>query len=997
MSTPEVELRIASAIAAKADILDLRGLGLKALPPLPTELQGLRAIELGSNRLTALPDELLTLRKLRRLGLGNNRIATLPTSIALLQELVSLDLSENRLERFPESIGSLARLVEVSLYANRLTEVPAAIFALKYLERLDLSSNRVSALPSFAACRYSRLRALDASRNQLARIPEGMKRLRALRILNLANNRFASLRGLEGLVLLEELDVSNNKLVSVSPTLRHLPRLGRLDVSDNPIAEAERKDIAQYDASREEANAALESLISGGESVGDDARYFDQVPFRFNADLAVGRSGVPDLIDLYYKKFSGQDMFLRLPDGSSLKLNDASRTRALDFARSAQAGAKPVRLRMGQARGHDQMHAKRAFVVDALARIRGAQLVEPDAEVELADADAPGRDLLLQWSDRAAPSEPIRRTVGVGFANIDKPEKPLSEFQSLACNSQVWLWCTVAAGEGVSGAIGGGQPLAPGILDQAELDVAVFSNAQGFDVETRTGTLRLAGTTCFVLRPADVPEGAGSDLVASRLFFKIRTPTRSGSEQLRVHLYHRGLLVQALNIVASVGGPNGTADRPAITVTTDYVLSGGLEERQLLTLGEHTLSIFANESPGAKSGFRFYGADGEIVASANVEATKIGTILETARQALRQVSWGSDKAYSPARDNYRYEPTAPKPDLKEDLVRLAKCGFQLWDVLAKNFAGDGDVRALEQAMRRPGVVQLGLKESSAQLLPLAILYDRPIETELKNLAGFTLCADFWERSDCLDGRCPNHGNSRVVCPSGFWGFRHSIGVPIGCASVDAAADVAPAKVRLFASAYAGKFPLRDAHLQELEKLVGAGSFEKTLTYEETVTRMQQGGFQLLYLYCHGGMDGAIPYVLVGRDDEDPNQIVRATLRTSRIEWVAPRALVFINGCHTTALEPEQAIDLVNGFVETARASGVIGTEVTVFEPLATKIGEGFIERLLAGADVGTALRDARRALLRGDRPNPLGLVYIPFALATLKLEGLPASTPSTTQ
>ena len=87
---------------------------------------------------------------------------------------------------------------------------------------------------------------------------------------------------------------------------------------------------------------------------------------------------------------------------------------------------------------------------------------------------------------------------------------------------------------------------------------------------------------------------------------------------------------------------------------------------------------------------------------------------------------------------------------------------------------------------------------------------------------------------------------------------------------------------------------------------------------------------------------------------------------------------------------------MNGFVETAHASGVIGTEVTVFEPLATKMAEAFIARLVAGADVGTALRDARRALLRGDPPNPLGLVYIPFALATLKLEGLPASTPPST-
>ena len=104
-------------------------------------------------------------------------------------------------------------------------------------------------------------------------------------------------------------------------------------------------------------------------------------------------------------------------------------------------------------------------------------------------------------------------------------------------------------------------------------------------------------------------------------------------------------------------------------------MSTALDERQLLALGEHTLSIFANESPGAMAGFRFFGADGEIQGSASVEAARITTLLETARQALRLASWGSAEAYRDADDTYRYEPTAPTSYLKEDLVRLAKCGF----------------------------------------------------------------------------------------------------------------------------------------------------------------------------------------------------------------------------------------------------------------------------------------------------------------------------------
>ena len=387
----------------------------------------------------------------------------------------------------PDAIGSLARLVEISLYANRLSEVPAGLFALLHLERLDLSGNRLSALPSLAGVRRSRLRALDAGNNQLTRIPEGMQPARPLRVLSLDGNRLTSIEGLGRSGAPRGTGRLQQRAGLGGADLRRLPRLKRSTPRTIPIAEDQHEDIAEYLASREDASAAIEQQISGGESGESDARFFDQAPFEFNADLAVGPARAPDLVDLYYKKSGGRDMSLRLPDGSSLDLGRASRTRALDFTRSAAASEKPVRLQIGPARGSEQMEAKRAFVVDALARLHGVLLVEPDVEVELPHAGAPARNLLLQWSDQEEESpEPLQRKVGVGFSAIDAPGTELSEIEPLACNTEVWLWCTVAAGEHIIGAIGGGQALAPGIVDHAELEVAVFTNPEGFQVETRT-------------------------------------------------------------------------------------------------------------------------------------------------------------------------------------------------------------------------------------------------------------------------------------------------------------------------------------------------------------------------------------------------------------------------------------------------------------------------------------------------------------------------------
>jgi hypothetical protein len=72
-----------------------------------------------------------------------------------------------------------------------------------------------------------------------------------------------------------------------------------------------------------------------------------------------------------------------------------------------------------------------------------------------------------------------------------------------------------------------------------------------------------------------------------------------------------------------------------------------------------------------------------------------------------------------------------------------------------------------------------------------------------------------------------------------------------------------------------------------------------------------------------------------------------------------------------------------GFVQNSNACGVVGTEVTVFEPLAGTFAKRFMERFLGGAMVGQAIRDARLDLLQ--EGNPLGLVYTPFVLSGTQL------------
>ena len=118
-------------------------------------------------------------------------------------------------------------------------------------------------------------------------------------------------------------------------------------------------------------------------------------------------------------------------------------------------------------------------------------------------------------------------------------------------------------------------------------------------------------------------------------------------------------------------------------------------------------------------------------------------------------------------------------------------------------------------------------------------------------------------------------------------------------------------------------------------------------------------------------------------DAAPGFFDTTSFRPYRIRWPEARPLVFVNGCHTTQISPEQALGFVRAFIETVEASGVIGTEITIFEPLAQAFAEAFLRAFRGGEPLGRALRRARLTLLAAY--NPLGLVYQPFAYAGLKL------------
>jgi hypothetical protein len=239
----------------------------------------------------------------------------------------------------------------------------------------------------------------------------------------------------------------------------------------------------------------------------------------------------------------------------------------------------------------------------------------------------------------------------------------------------------------------------------------------------------------------------------------------------------------------------------------------------------------------------------------------------------------------------------------------------------------------------------------------------------------------------------------VVCPLHFWGFRHVIDVPPQQTTVEDPQGHPP-RVAVKAGPSANVaigvnnvLPLAGKHLQELETLRAslpayATVFGKARSKaDDLLTALKAKDLDVIYFYCHargGKYDPAIdpPCLELQESDQTAARRLTSDQFAYSIAWEHD-PLVILNGCSTAGFSPDALSPFIEKFVIDRGASGVLGTEVPVHEPLAGEMAVEFLRRFLAGRPAGPALLEVRRLLL--GRRNPLGLVYTLYADSRLTL------------
>eukprot|EP01083_Nonionella_stella_P101431 287534_1 len=156
------------------------------------------------------------------------------------KELKTLNASYNQISVIPSEILQLECIRYYILHHNRITQMVSFGASSPNLIRIELQNNNLQSLPhGIGEC--VNLQHLNVSHNNLSLLPASLSKCLNLQILEATNNNIClDSDSIESIfsrcTKLKELDLSNNRITSISSCLFYLPALHRLAFTQNKIS-----------------------------------------------------------------------------------------------------------------------------------------------------------------------------------------------------------------------------------------------------------------------------------------------------------------------------------------------------------------------------------------------------------------------------------------------------------------------------------------------------------------------------------------------------------------------------------------------------------------------------------------------------------------------------------------------------------------------------------------------------------------------------------------
>jgi hypothetical protein len=475
------------------------------------------------------------------------------------------------------------------------------------------------------------------------------------------------------------------------------------------------------------------------------------------------------------------------------------------------------------------------------------------------------------------------------------------------------------------------------------------------------------------------------------LDFGVRTGSEPQPAHARISLYFENNVIQSLSLAADVVAGDDARGRGGIVAITDFTLSERLAD--VGQLEPRRAAIVVNETPSGTHVIVFKGS-GEDLIRIKFSETQLEAAMEETRRNLLDIHI---KAFDAGRRENRLKKDNRKgrEELRADLTTMAEAGADYWTKLAEE-----GVEGLEAAGESDSkTIQVARVPSSVFVFPWAAVYDLPLGMREE---GYDYCplVEEWDGTGALVDpavdACPHaeehRGKENVICPFGFWGFRYAIEEPAstGNTAPPLCVNASEPPAMAFATSARLNATLTTSHLAKLgENFPGAKPklADSRIRVGECLGEANLG---IAYFYCHGraATKTTKARIEVGKADPiEPRQIItwhRTAWKSVPDHWKKTRPLVFLNGCHTADLLPQTPVNFVDSF-SLVGASGIVATEITLDQAMASEASEVFFKHLAGtpGMGVGEALRRTRAHFL--GKGNMLGLAYTAYCRAELAL------------
>ncbi|KAK2854047.1 hypothetical protein Q5P01_006708 [Channa striata] len=219
---------------------------LEYLPDWVCDCRKIEILNVTQNCLSELPSRLLNSLSLRKLLAGNNRLQRVPDLLDHVP-LEALDLQHNKLAELPDSLFYKAlNLKYLNVSANSLESIPPSSQSeesLSTLQELYLTGNNLNENCGALLVGHQNLRVLHIAYNQLLSFPASkLSKLELLEELNLSGNKLKTIPSTVSSCKRLHTLIAHSNHITVFPEILNLPEIKLVDLSCNELTEIQLPD-----------------------------------------------------------------------------------------------------------------------------------------------------------------------------------------------------------------------------------------------------------------------------------------------------------------------------------------------------------------------------------------------------------------------------------------------------------------------------------------------------------------------------------------------------------------------------------------------------------------------------------------------------------------------------------------------------------------------------------------------------------------------------------